>query len=315
MRNNKVRATWESRITGLLLALLLVAALSAPGYAYDYGESEEESPGYTDIAFGAEGDDVLALQTRLKELGYYSEENALTPSVFDNGTEQAVRLFCEYNSIAYSGSGASAPVQHIIFSEGAVPYEAPEVKLSAAEKLTAYMTRQVPVFGSHLPMYFLWICSVVILVLILVLCVYFFVPNREKLARKEAEKGAVPQYWRKKMANTDSAGLYAREKLSGSGNLLDFQVHYNGNVTNVQAVCKPRLVIGRGGDCGIVLNGADTSASHRHCELYYRGAVLMLRDVSSNGTQVNGRWINGAECRVNPGDQITIGAHLLVIQF
>lgn len=277
-------------------------------------QGDEATPAYTDIAFGTTGDNVLSLQTRLKELGYYVGDNRLNPSVFDEGTQQAIHLFCETNSVSFTGEGAPASIQYILYSSGAVAYSEPEIKLSRSEKLAAYMTRQVPVFGSALPMFFLWICGVIIVVLILVLAVYFFVPNRDKTA-EEASSNAVPQLWRKTMDNSSGVGLMAMEKLSASGNLLDFQIQYNGNFSNVQCVCKPTVTIGRGGGNNIVLNAGDVSASNAHCDLYYRGAVLMLRDHSSNGTYVNGRLIHKSECRLNSGDQIAIGAHLLVVQY
>lgn len=310
MKKSEIRKISCACISICLSALLFALAL-LPAAALAATEDEEKV--YQNIAYGAEGDDVLELQTRLKELGYYTDDNTLTPSVYDYGTQQAISLFCEYNSISYSGSGVSASVQHIVFSDGAVAYTKPELRSSLSDKITVYMTERVPVFGTKLPMYFLWICSVIVVVLILVLCVHFFVPNREKMEAKE--NMSVPQYWRKTMTGTNSASLAAMGKLAGSGNRLDFQVHYNGRVKNVQAVCKPQLTIGRGADCGIVLSGEDMSASHLHCELYYRGAVLMLRDRSSNGTYVNGRLLHKSECRINSGDQITVGAHVLVIQF
>jgi peptidoglycan hydrolase-like protein with peptidoglycan-binding domain len=275
----------------------------------------DDSETYQDIAYGAEGDEVLVLQTRLKELGYFVGDNVLEPSVFDGGTQGAVELFCENNNVAYSGAGVSASFQHIIFSSGAISYSEPTVKKTAAEKLTAYMTRRVPVLGSTLPMFFIWICSVVVVVLILVLSVYFFVPDKEKLAAQKTNNGTTQQYWRKTVTDTTGSGLMAMEKLSASGNLLDFQVHYNGDVRNIQCVCKGTLAIGRGENCQITLHPSDTAASHSHCDLYYRGAVLMLRDHSSNGTYVNGRMIHKSECRIHSGDHITIGSHLLVIQF
>lgn len=275
---------------------------------------DEETPAYTDIAFGAEGDDVLVLQTRLKELGYYIEDNRLNPSVFDDGTQKAVELFCDNNNITFTGGGVSASIQHILFSSGAVAYSEPEIKLSLSEKLTAYMTKQVLMFGSTLPMFSLWICGAVIVVLILVLFVYFFVPDRER-ADATAASTAAPRYWRKTINNSSGAGLMAMEKLSASGYLLDFQVQYNGQVDNVQRACKPAITIGRGNGNSIVLHPSDTAVSNSHCDLFYRGAVLMLRDHSSNGTYVNGRMIHKSECRLNTGDKITIGAHLLVIQF
>lgn len=310
MRKNINRKTRCACISICLSALLFAFAF-LPAAAFAATQDEEKI--YQNIAYGAEGDDVLELQTRLKELGYYTGDNTLTPSVYDNGTQQAVSLFCKYNNISYSGSGVSASVQHIVFSDGAVEYTIPEAKASLSDKITRYMTKQVPVFRTKLPMYFLWICSVIVVILIFVLCVHFFVPNQKKL--EEKEQRSVPQYWRKTMSDTNSSSLAAMGKLAGNGRRLEFQVHYNGSVKNVQALCKPQLTIGRDADCGVAIDAEDMSVSHSHCDLYYRGAVLMLRDHSVNGTYVNGRLLHKSECRVNSGDQITVGSHVLVIQF
>lgn len=279
--------------------------------------ASNDAEAYKDIAYGSAGDDVLMLQTRLKELGYFTGDNVLTPSVFDEGTREAVKLFCENNNISYDGdTGVSASVQYIIYSDGAAAYSEPEVKLSASEKLTAYMKREVSVFGAVLPMSFIWICSVIIVVLILILSVYFFVPDREKAAaKKQTHQNTTPRYWRKQTTGPSGAGLQAREKLSNSGNLLEFQIHYNGNVKNFQCTCKPTITIGRSDVCGITLDPGDVAVSHSHCDLYYRGAVLMLRDHSFNGTYVNDCLIHKSECRLNSGDRLTIGSHVLVIQF
>lgn len=275
--------------------------------------AESEPSDYHDIAYGAQGDDVLAFQSRLKELGYYTGEDVLVAGVFDESTQRALDLFCEENHISNSGTGASASLQYILFSSGAVAYEEPEVKRSLAERLGGYFTRQVPMLGSTLPIYLLWVCGIVLLVLILVLVVYFFVPGRENAANGQ-NRTEQPRYWRKAVSGPTGAGLGAIEKLSKFGS-LDFQVYYNGGVTNVQCVCRPSISIGRGGGNQILLNAADTAASNSHCDLYYRGAVLMIRDHSSNGTTVNGRELHKSECRLNAGDRIGIGSHVLVIQF
>ena len=298
---------------GFPLLLCLLALLLCLGSTTALAEEETV---YTDIAYGTVSEEVLAFQTRLKELGYFSESVVLNPSVFDGGTQEAVRLFCETNHISYDGTGVSAAIQHIAFSEGAIAYEAPEVKRSISEKLTDYMTRRVSFLGSRVPLFFLWICGVVIVVLILALLVYFFVPGREKA---ESVRGTAPEtmprYWRKTVTGSSGLGVSEAEKLSGAGRILDFRVQYEGSDNNFERTCDPVLSIGRSGSCQLVLDPRDILASNRHCELYYRGEVLMLRDSSSNGTTVNGRLIHKSECRLNSGDRLGIGAHSLLIQF
>ena len=270
---------------------------------------------YSLIAYGAYGDDVLKLQLRLQALGYYTGEIILKPATFDDGTQAAVELFCATNNIDYEGSGIDVDIQKFLYSDGARPYEAPKIKLSASQKLTAYMTSESDLFGMKVPKYFMWICGALIAILTVVLFIFFFIPGRDKKDNQtQSSTQEMPKYWRKSISNSNGVGLVAMEKLAATGNLLDFQVQYDGDVKNVQCVCKPSVTIGRS-NSAIRLDPRDTSVSNSHFDLYYRGAVLMLRDHSSNGTYVNGRLIHKSECRIHPGDKIRIGGHVLIVQF
>lgn len=70
--------------------------------------------------------------------------------------------------------------------------------------------------------------------------------------------------------------------------------------------------IGRGPEAAIRLD-ADHSISRRHAEVYERSGALYIRDLdSTHGTQVNGIWV--ADQRLEPGDEVQIGASTLVFK-
>ncbi|MCD7844868.1 MAG: FHA domain-containing protein [Oscillospiraceae bacterium] len=272
---------------------------------------ESEAEVYQDIAYGETGSAVLTLQTRLKELSYYTDGAELDPGVFDAGTQKAVETFCQVNQVTYSGTGASAAVQYIIYSDGAISYTDRD-KGSLSQRLSSYMTGTVSVFGGEVPVFLLWICSVILVVLILVLCIFFFVPGKD---RQPPGQQQTPVYWRKSGALRDDASVLTQGKTHDTSKaVMDVQIRFQDQVKNIQCPCSGTVTIGHGG-CSIPLDNRDGTVSHSHCELYYRGAILMLRDHSTNGTFVNGRLVHNAECRVYSGTQLTVGRHELYIQF
>jgi hypothetical protein len=72
----------------------------------------------------------------------------------------------------------------------------------------------------------------------------------------------------------------------------------------------PRVVLGRGEDCGTVLPGAEIS--RYHAEVTRNGPLAVLRDLGSrNGSFVNGRPIR--EAPVGPGDVVRLGEWVGVV--
>lgn len=69
-------------------------------------------------------------------------------------------------------------------------------------------------------------------------------------------------------------------------------------------------IIGRDGDCDLVIEG-DTISRH-HCEIRRQGVAYILKDVSRNGTFLNGERIQ--QRQLNHGDQIRIGGNLLLVK-
>jgi pSer/pThr/pTyr-binding forkhead associated (FHA) protein len=72
-----------------------------------------------------------------------------------------------------------------------------------------------------------------------------------------------------------------------------------------------RTVLGRAHDCDLRIPTRDVS--RRHCEIEISSAAAIVRDLgSSNGTYVNGRRV--AEATLNPGDRLTVGPVVFVLQ-
>lgn len=68
-------------------------------------------------------------------------------------------------------------------------------------------------------------------------------------------------------------------------------------------------ILGRGRQSDIVLN--DPNVSRQHAEIRPRGGSWVLTDLgSTNGSQINGRRIDGSEV-LRPGDEIELGASVM----
>ena len=88
---------------------------------------------------------------------------------------------------------------------------------------------------------------------------------------------------------------------------MDFELHIVRGRSSTQTL---RLIdgvtsIGRQDDCH--LRFKSSSVSRKHCELFEKKGMLLVKDLgSSNGTNVNGKKIDGQQV-LEPGDELTIG--------
>ena len=64
------------------------------------------------------------------------------------------------------------------------------------------------------------------------------------------------------------------------------------------------LLIGREPDCGLPIP-VDQTVSRRHCHIRFASPNCILTNLSSNGTRVNGQWVN--ECNLSDRDEIEVG--------
>lgn len=68
---------------------------------------------------------------------------------------------------------------------------------------------------------------------------------------------------------------------------------------------EPELIIGRGGECGLVL--PERQVSREHIRIYRAGETYYLEDLDSkNGTWINGRQIKGEPVPLRDGDEINV---------
>lgn len=101
-----------AEITDDDLAALSVEELLALQERIDLVLSEKGYCVYTDISHGDKGDNVVRLQEKLKEFGYYSGK---INGKYDTVTEKAVKLFQKNNGLTVNGT-ATQDFQVFLFS-------------------------------------------------------------------------------------------------------------------------------------------------------------------------------------------------------
>ncbi|GAC1647543.1 MAG: hypothetical protein NVS4B12_15370 [Ktedonobacteraceae bacterium] len=72
---------------------------------------------------------------------------------------------------------------------------------------------------------------------------------------------------------------------------------------------KGALSIGRHDSSNIFLE--DLTVSRFHASIFEDSGSYILKDVSSNGTRVNGQFIKNVTCSLHEGDEIQIGETIL----
>ena len=85
------------------------------------------------------------------------------------------------------------------------------------------------------------------------------------------------------------------------------------SVQNVRQPVNGRLVLGRGPDSAVPLEAPGISRDH--LEVQVEDSALMLTDLSSNGTWINGaRMPQGRKCKVRDGDFIELPGYEIQLQ-
>ena len=118
----------------------LTAAIEAAQQASEKHDIQEEplpslDPSYyTEMSKGAKGDEVIALQTRLFDLGFYS---IAIDGDFGNGTVNAIKAFEEFNGLEQTGI-ATPEFQAFLFSDNAKakPVSVTSIKFSSKNQST-----------------------------------------------------------------------------------------------------------------------------------------------------------------------------------
>jgi len=266
----------------------------------------EGSVEYPFISYGTESDAVFALQERLRELQYY-EGLVLDPGVYDVDLQKAIDRFCEINAVSYDRSGLTTEVQKLIYSQGAIPYTAPEEEWSLAERFANYMMGDADLLVIVVPVFVVWI-----LIMFLVLIVVFFVLRllQKRKAAREAKVG---------LQSTSAAKVDRNRKnmpppLPERRKIIRIQIDYQGKTWNLEKDASGPLTIGRG-TADIRLDSTDRGVKRKHCVLFFKGAILMLQDESDHGTYVNDSVFRKCTTPVQSGDHIVIGSHHIFLRF
>ncbi len=253
---------------------------------------------YTFIPYGTKGSDVISkIQALLSGWGFLRE--TYNPGDYEESTANALSACFALNNINDTQrelNGLSETLQkHLLENSGSFitpeptpdPGEVtpePTAKKSAVERARSYLTNSTSIAGLAIPNLVLWIIGMLLVVLIVLAVIHFFGPGVK----------VNPAHRR------------------GRGNVLTFEISYGGKSEIFNCVITKVLRIGRG--VGVFpLNLDDTSISRKHCEIYYSNGQLMLRDYSTYGTQINGQLVQSTERRLNSGDVIQIGDHVIVL--
>ena len=249
-------------------------------------EATEAPEKYAEIPFGESGENLPDIANVLFSLGYLDSRDHAT---YDEAVRDAIREFGKNNGFPdyydHDEEGHVRPIeadlQRTMLEEKALNTIPPEQKPSG---LMGYFSRIVKIGGLKVSMLVLWCVGLVVLVGGALLAVYIFTPAEARKSKKATK------------------------------NMLHFSITYNGTTQETETQIEKTLKIGRGIG-NFPLNMEDMMISRRHCELYYNNNALMLRDYSANGTTVNGKAVNNAECLLHSGDTIVIGNHTIVITF
>lgn len=265
---------------------------------------------YTFIGYLDQGPVVLAIQNKLLSLGY-PLSSGYASGIYDDATIAAIDLYCQFNNSSFdqhSDQGLSAGLQQFILEGSSNPYSSvtptpvptasptPEPKLGTGEKLRRYFAGSSSLFGLKIPTVALWLISLALIAGCVIAVIYFFSPSDAGSKRSGSEKSL-----------RRPTGLFG-------GGRLEFTIEYRGIVQTYRCDIDHSLKIGRNVG-NFPLNMEDTLISRKHCEIYYSGGSLMLRDYSSNGTRINGRDCSREEYILSSGDVIRIGNHNITIRF
>ena len=114
------------KIISIICICLLLISTMIP-----YAVAENLPETYSEIALGSKGSEVSKLQTRLKDLGYYTKS---IDGDYGNGTKTAVASFQARNGLDSNGI-ASAETVAAIYSEQAIPApKAPALSITSIKK-------------------------------------------------------------------------------------------------------------------------------------------------------------------------------------
>ncbi len=254
---------------------------------------------YEAFVLGDSDDAITSVQNRLNQLGYDNAGYSFTPGVYDEELQAVIDEFVRCNKFVYEREdGITVEMQELLFSDGAAAYVKEK---SLSDAVFGYLKGSSAIGGVHIPniamlgIGFLMLCVIVLLV------IGIAVPNNFKAMSNIQEGRALKGKRRAVRRGKKDAEMV-------------FKIEY-GTSTYVHRVEMNKYVrIGRAtGD--FPLNIADESISRKHCEICCEGDVVMLRDFSSYGTNINGEVCHHTQRALHSGDVIEVGAHRITIEF
>ena len=207
--------------------------------------------------------------------------------------DAALNDFKEVNHISYDGETLTVALQDAILSESALQLP-PDFHVSH-EPPSNFLTDPVEFLGMKMPMYLL------ILVVVIILAGLAFLVIRVFSSGKGDKGNASGEY---------NLGGSA----SSSGRKLNLDIRYHGNIRQETVSMDKPLRIGRN-ERTLPLDPGDSDISRQHCQISFRGETLILRDYSTNGTEVNRQMYHNCECVIHSGDTVKIGNHEITVRY
>lgn len=273
------------------------------------------APEYLAIQPGDSNEYVSKYQQKLVKMGYLTDE--FTAGTYDDATQAAQDLMCEYNNLTKQ-VGASVDMQQFVSSSTLRNMSA----MGFMDKLQVQLGRKFSVAGYEIP---LWIPACVVLVaflagIIAILCM----PGKKRKGGTAKQSGAAGQQKAAEPAVLTSSdnptdAIDTSSDVPTSENVNDWQVvltiSYMGSASDHNYILNDGIpiYIGRGSGSDVLLNANDTQASRKHGTLVYRGNQLYYSDTSKKGSIVDGEVINNAERAVRTGSIIEISRHTIRI--
>ena len=240
---------------------------------------------YQTLLPGTESEAVTKIQNRLNQLGYDEVGYSFAAGLYDDALQGAIDAFVQCNKFIYDrDEGITISLQELIFSNDAKAYDPGE---TSQEKFPAnvisWLGANGSLLGLQIPNWSLVIIGFVMLGVIVALVFELASPN-------------------------DKNNNMNKQKQ------IHFTIEYGGESLEHSVDMDERIRIGRAvGD--FPLNLADGGVSREHCEVHMENGQLLLCDVSSYGTMVNGKKILHEQCVLRPGDVFEVGQHRITVQF
>ncbi len=252
------------------------------------------------IRKGADDEKVKELQDRLFTLGYYKNKDSKRTGVCDDDMIAAVALFAQRNSVVFDNVTITEDLFNQIMSENALKYSDTVENKPFFERVKDFLTGGVSFMGIRMPMFLVILLVVIILAGLTFLLIHTFGSDGKNGDSRPAAD-SLKDSWN----ISGGSGEGARR--------AELEVRFRGSSQRVVVNLDKPLRIGRT-EHTLPLNESDSDISRHHCQMYFRGDALLLRDYSTNGTSVNHKPYHNCECVIHSGDILSIGNHEISVR-